>query len=196
MNRAWSTSDLVDGVSKRQEEALTAFDCAFRPKLLSFARKRGLNREDAEDIVQEALFAAVDQIQTGRFEGRASVSSWIHSIFVNRCADIQRRNFHREKIILSSPDPEDGAAIDQRGGWGPSVADVQGRVRQALLALPPRERLVLLLNTQRGLTAREIAPLLRVGVKTTEGILTRARKAFRQAIQDDQETSGRRRLTE
>lgn len=194
MDRTWVESDLIAGVVNRQEEALCAFDRGFRPKLLSFARKRGLSREDAEDAVQETLFAAIDQIQLGRFEGRASVHSWILSIFVNRCVDIQRRNFRRGEVMVSSPGTE--GAIDQTRGGGQSEAEVRLRVREALLALPPRERLVLMLNKQRGLKAREIAPLLKLGVKTTEGILTRARKQFREEVTSDQEIGGRKRLME
>jgi RNA polymerase sigma-70 factor (ECF subfamily) len=194
MDRTWATGELLDGIANRQEEALLAFDSRFRPRLLSFARKRGLSREDAEDAVQETLFAAIDQIQLGRFEGRASVHSWILSIFVNRCADIQRRNFRRGEVIVSSPCTEQ--AVDQTRGGGQAEAEVRSRVRAALLTLPPRERLVLMLNKQRGLKAREIALLLNLGVKTTEGILTRARKHFRETVMSDQEIGGRRRLME
>ena len=193
MDRTWAESVLLAGVVNRQEEALCAFDRGFRPKLLSFARKRGLSREDAEDVVQETLFAAIDQIQSGRFEGRASVHSWVISIFVRRCADMQRRNAHRGTVIVSSPCTEE--AIDQTRGWW-AEAEVRLRVREALLALPPRERLVLLLSKQQGLKAREIAPLLRLGLKTTKSILTRARKQFRETVMTDQEISGRRRLME
>lgn len=63
-------------------------------------------------------------------------------------------------------------------------------------ALPPRERLVLLLNVQSGRPCREIAQLLKLGVKVTEALLTSAKKRFRANLAAAQENAGPRRLKE
>lgn len=69
-------------------------------------------------------------------------------------------------------------------------------MRRALSALPPRERFVLLQNQLWGHTAREIALMLRVGPKSAEAILTRAKKRFGDLIDGDQENAGPGRLKE
>ena len=52
-------------------------------------------------------------------------------------------------------------------------------VRSVLASLRPHQRLILLLNAQDGLAAREIAPMLRLHPKTAEALLTEAKKQFR-----------------
>jgi RNA polymerase sigma-70 factor, ECF subfamily len=191
MTRSWTDRELLDGIASRQDDAMRAFDDTFRPRMLSFARKRGLSREDAEDAVQDALMAAVRQIQEGRFESRASLLSWMLGILRRRCADIRRRNFHQGRLIVDSRAVDlEVAAAD----WQDHGLDVQLRVREVLLALPPRERIILLLNRQQGLPAREIAKLLHMGVKSTESILTRAKKRFCELVLSNEEISTPKRL--
>jgi RNA polymerase sigma factor (sigma-70 family) len=193
MSRSWSDRELLEGIASQNEQAIRAFDERFRLRLLLFARRRGLRREDAEDTVQETLIAALRQIQTGAFTGGVPLSAFVNGIFVRRCADTRRRNARRGRLLADSNDIADieqvPANTERR-----SAPEVIARVREVLSALTPRERLVLLLNQQQGLKAREIAPLLRLGVKTTEATLTRARKRFREMILGDEETDLPKRL--
>jgi RNA polymerase sigma-70 factor, ECF subfamily len=170
--------DLLDAIVNRQDDALVAFDQAFRPQLMSFARRRGVSREDAEDAVQETLASAIRQIQEGKFEGRASLLSWMLGIMVRRCVDIRRGHFRQVQLVADSLDGNviDGIASTSVTA-GPSP-ETRLHVRELLLALPSRERQVLLLNKHAGLPAREIAPRLRLGVKVIESVLTRAKKRF------------------
>src|SRR6266851_189999 len=106
MNSSWTEDDLLAGVSAGSEEASCAFDAAFRPQLLHFARKRGFNREDAEDVVQDTLIASVQQIREHKFERRAALSSWVLSIFARRCAEAYRRRLRRDRSGAVSEDVE------------------------------------------------------------------------------------------
>jgi RNA polymerase sigma factor (sigma-70 family) len=194
MSGSWSDRELLEGIASQNEEAIRVFDERFRLRLLSFARRRRLNREDAEDTVQETLIAAVRQIQAGAFAGSVPLSAFVNGIFVRRCADTRRRNARRGRLLADSRDIADIEQMPANPEWRSASPEVIARVREVLLALAPRERLVLLLNQQQGLKAREIAPVLQLGVKATEATLTRARKRFRDMILGDEETDLSKRL--
>jgi RNA polymerase sigma-70 factor (ECF subfamily) len=183
----WDSEDdrtLLDGIRADDEEALTTFDRRFRKRLLSIARRRGLSMQDAEDAVQDTLLAAIMQIRGGRFENRASLATWVGSIFRNHVNSHFRDDGRRARAFVSLDAPASTDALAKRLDDVLATPDDALRldVQDALAGLPVRERLVLLLNLRLGLPTREIAPMLRLGVKLTEAILTSAKKNFRERL--------------
>ena len=57
-------------------------------------------------------------------------------------------------------------------------------LKQAVLALPPRQRAVFLLSRIEGLTNAQVAERLGLSVKTVEARMTRALAALASALQD------------
>lgn len=62
-----------------------------RPKLVDLAIRRLHNRDDAEDAVQQALMHGWLAVRDGKFEGRASLSTWLATIVWNEAAASYRR---------------------------------------------------------------------------------------------------------
>jgi RNA polymerase sigma-70 factor (ECF subfamily) len=190
---AASVSDtaLIRAVADDDQATIAAFDARVRPRMLSFAKHQGLTRQEAEDVVQDALLAAYPQLKQGGFRGAGSVATWITGILDHHVKDALRRRYRQRRSVVQ---PDDLDALD-----GPLAYDTAERehIQHVLLAMPARDRLVLLLNAHAGKPAREIAGLLGLGVKTTEAILTRARKQFRDLfVTSGQENGGIRRLKE
>jgi RNA polymerase sigma factor (sigma-70 family) len=69
-------------------QAFAADAAKERGRLLSMAR-RSLPPEEAEDIVQEVLLAALEQ--RDRFEGRSRMSTWLVAILLRKVVDRHRR---------------------------------------------------------------------------------------------------------
>jgi DNA-directed RNA polymerase specialized sigma24 family protein len=111
---------------------------------------------------------------------------------LNRFRDHLRGAIRRERRSVSL----DGLRPDVQALRVGDDEDLRTAVRDAMQSLPPRERLVLLLNVQGGRRSREIAPLLKLGVKVTEALLTRAKRRFRDSIRQAQESSLPGRLKE
>jgi RNA polymerase sigma-70 factor, ECF subfamily len=184
---------LIEGVQQGDEDACEQFDRRFRPRLVSALRRRGVDSRDAEDIAQDTLAAAMGQLRDRRFEGRSPLGAWVWSIFWNRFRDHLRGSIRRERYAV----PID--TIGQRGLTalrGRDDQDLRLAVQAAMQALPPRERLVLLLNVQSGRPTREIAQLLKLGVKVTEALLTSAKRRFRANLAAAEETAASKRLKE
>lgn len=188
--------DLVTGIQAGCEQTVVTFYEKFRPRLMSLAWHRGLPISDAEDIVQETLTAAIAQIQTGKFEGRSTVGTWVYSIFNGRLQDHFRFKARRNRHSLSLDDTASSEALVK--SHGPLACNPNEEIRltvlEVLAAMPTRERLVLLMNKQDGLPAKEISKLLRLNRKTTEGILTAAKKRFKELVLASKENPSAGRL--
>jgi RNA polymerase sigma-70 factor, ECF subfamily len=100
----------------------------------------------AEDIAQEAFLAAIRNLD--RFDRRRPFGPWLHRIVVNRAIDWARARALRaeqELVEAAAPAPSE---------------DVGSDVVDALRALPPEHRAVIVLRHLLGYTPGEIARLL------------------------------------
>jgi RNA polymerase sigma-70 factor (TIGR02960 family) len=137
--------------------------------------------QDAEDMVQETLLAAWRGLE--RFEGRASLRSWLYRIATNRCLNALRD--HGRRPPEAPPAPENAPPPPTRLGepvWLEPYPDVllervPDRSQQpdaryetreaiglafiaALQRLPPRQRAVLVLRDVLAFRAGEVAEML------------------------------------
>jgi RNA polymerase sigma-70 factor (ECF subfamily) len=150
---------------------------------------------EAEDAVQDTLVRAWRSID--RFEGRASLRSWLYRIATNVCFDMldgrQRRAMPMDlgpaqagDTVLPAPLPEatwiapvPNARVLPDGGDPAEAAALRESVRLAFVAalqhLPPRQRAVLILREVLQWKAAEVAGLLDTTVASVNSALQRAR---------------------
>jgi len=193
--RALADEELVAAIRSGHEPVIETFCSELRPRLAAFAWQRGVPDAEIEDVVQETLAAAVLQIREGRFLGRSALRTWVHAIFVHKADDVIRRTARRGKRVQSLEAlGERAGSIEALAPMCPADQEARLVVHEAMCALPYRQRLVLWLNTQQGLPARTIAPMLRLNVKTVEAILTAAKKQFTDRVRGGQENVAPQRL--
>lgn len=157
---------------------------------------------DAEDAVQEAFLRAWKGFD--RFEGRASMRTWLHQIATNVCLrQIEQRGRRFLPAALGEPEPDWAprarpAPAETR--WvGPlpvDPADTVGerqRVRLAFVAalqhLPARQRAALLLRDVAGLPAGEVAAILGTTTVAVNSALLRARERIEREAPDPDKMS-------
>ncbi len=136
------------------------------------------NRADAEDLVQETLAGAFRG--AGRFDGRATVKTWLSAILVRQASKFRYRN--RRHAKTASLD-----AYNEPGGFEPAMRIASSDVavdRRLDLAemidmLPEDQRMVVVLRESQGLSYDEIAGALSIPRGTVESRLHRARAALR-----------------
>ena len=102
---------LVQRIAAGDEEAAGLLQAAYAPALGSAARNSGLAPEDAQDAVQEALVAAIQQIRTDRFRGDACIETWLQSILKHKVLDYWRGYFRRNTHTVSLDGLASAAAI-------------------------------------------------------------------------------------
>lgn len=99
----------------------------------------------AEDVTQEALVSMLEKL--GRFDARRPFRPWLHRIVSNRALDWARARRRREAIPrLIAPPSSD---------WGSDR-----RLIEALRALPPDQRAIVVLRHVAGYGTNEIARML------------------------------------
>jgi RNA polymerase sigma-70 factor (ECF subfamily) len=142
------------------------------------------NREEAEDVAQEAFLAL--HRHGHRFRGEARFSTFVYRVAanaaLNRRRSLGRRRAREDALSLrqdagddlpSAPrDPEDAASGGQ----------IQKRVQAALLELPKDLRLVVILYDIEGQSYAEIAETLRIPEGTVKSRIHRARTALRECL--------------
>ncbi|MBI4230057.1 MAG: sigma-70 family RNA polymerase sigma factor [Planctomycetes bacterium] len=180
---------LLVGCVAGEASAQQAFVDRFRP-VVSRAVERTLRRfglgalrADREDIVQE-VFASLwaDGCRALRAAPADwTLAAWISMIAARRCLDFARQQTRAVFRALPLPPDLPAPAVPDPD---PDAGEESRRLRSALAALPPRERLAIRLFTFEGRSYREIAALLRVPVGTVGTILARARKRLADALWD------------
>jgi RNA polymerase sigma-70 factor, ECF subfamily len=149
---------------------------------------------DAEDAVQETIVRAWRSLD--RFEGRASIRTWLHRIATNVCLDALSDSSRRVRPIEETPPGSIDSPLEtlDRTHWLepvpdarviPSDADpfeevaLRQSIRLAFVAalqhLPPRQRAALLLTEVLGWSAQEVAECLDTSVASVNSALQRAR---------------------
>ena len=133
------------------------------------------NREDAEEVAQDALTYAL--ININRYDSNLSrFSTWLHTITVSRCRDKRRRKIlpqfsltvwlQRGQDIPDYGSSPEGAA---------ATNETRGEVWQAVQQLKPPLREAVILRYWIGYTYREMAEILGCPLPTAQ---SRVRLAF------------------
>ena len=173
---------------------------AHRRELTAYCYRMLGSPFEAEDAVQDTMLRAWRALE--RFEGRASLRSWLYRIATNVCLDMldgrERRARPMDMGEARSPDgpvgdilPEvtwiepvpDGRVLPE--GDPAAVAESRETIRLAFVAalqhLPPRQRAVLILCEVLHWKASEVAELLDTTVAAVNSALQRARAALEAA---------------
>ena len=168
-------------MNKAPSDVLQAI-AAERPYLLRFAAKRLRNAEQAEDVVQTALAAAVANAPT--FRRQSSMRTWLTSILLNSVADTHRAR-RREPLLddlpqaaLPSTPPEaapDPAEVLQ-------ALQTAGALRNRLQRLPKATASAFVMRELHGRPGKEIRSRLNLTPSQYWQALHRARSALRSVI--------------
>lgn len=161
----------VHAICVRGDEA--AFRSLYRrhtPALYAFAcRLMGGESPEVEDVLQDAWLRASRAL--GDFAWRSSLRTWLSSIVLNCC-----RERWRERSEVLEEAPESAVTTDP---------GLRMDIEQALAALSPGYRAVLVLHDVEGYTHEEIAERLGIRPGTSKSQLFRARRAVRAHLADD-----------
>ena len=127
--------------------------------------------QDREDAVQEALVRAWEKRDTLRDE--RYMQTWLIRILLNVCNGIHRKRRRAERAALPPPQAAPAGGADA--------------LREALMALPLRLRLPVVLYYMEGMTQQECARALGWPASLVKSRLRAARAAFRKLLEGEEE---------
>lgn len=174
-----SDRDLVAAVIRSGDEH--AFRDLYRrhtPRLYRIAVRIGADREQlAEDAVHDVWIRAVERFAA--FEWRSTLATWLTGILVNRV-----RELRRDRRRQATEPLDEWTVPDETSPFPDDRLDLE----EAIAALSPGYRAVVVLHDIEGFTHDEIASLLSIDPGTSKSQLSRARARLRHWL----DPSGRR----
>lgn len=175
--------NLAERIVAGDVQALETFYQRYFTRLYRFVYYQvGGSHDDAQDVLQDALIAALKSLQS--YRGDSSLYSWLCGVAWNKAADFRRREYRMAQVEQRSiKDMRESTDLD----LSPLPDSVlvrqenKERVHETLRTLPEHYRQVLVLKYAEGLPVEDIAHIMRRTFKSTESLLTRARSAFRES---------------
>jgi RNA polymerase sigma-70 factor (ECF subfamily) len=136
------------------------------------------NREDAEDLVQDAFVVAFRKLDS--FEAGRPFAPWYFRILVRRGLNaIDARRVRNTEILpdhLTTREPQPDVSAER--------AQLRARIQTALRDLAPRQRLLVELVELEGFTPGEVAEMIEISAATARWHLHSARGALRLILSD------------
>jgi RNA polymerase sigma-70 factor (ECF subfamily) len=198
-------AELLAALRRGEEAAFADLVDRWSPAMLRLARLHVPSHGVAEEVVQETWLAVLRGLD--RFEGRASLRSWVFSILLNRARSLGTRE--RRVLPFASlrerwaergdpgvpPERFQGLGDERPGWWAVpparwdpharlETAEAVAALQAAVAALPPRQREALVLRDVLGLSPEEAASVLGVNDGNQRVLLHRARSHVRNALED------------
>lgn len=162
--------------------ALEALLERHQAQVYRFGMRMCRDPEDAKDVLQDTLLAMARGVRD--FRGSSSVSTWLFTIARSFCIKKRRRAKSAPDQLesLESVPPAEAARLADPGQSPDEVLAgkrVELALEEAIGALDPAHREVLVLRDVEGLPAAEVSEVLGISVAAVKSRLHRARLAVR-----------------
>jgi RNA polymerase sigma-70 factor (ECF subfamily) len=145
------------------------------------------NREDAEDVVQDAFLKAYQNL--GQFQGQSKFYTWLVRIAVNEALmRLRRRRPERMVSLDEDVKTQDDSVPREVADWSPnpeqqySQAELKEILTRTIQGLPPSFRTVFVLRDVEGLSTEEAAEALDLSIPAVKSRLLRARLQLRERL--------------
>jgi len=170
----------ADPAEQAQQAYVTLLFIRYRGVLHRYAERLLGSGEDAADLVQETYYRLMRRPLTSQFESAAR--AYLFQTIRNLAKDSYRRNgrrFASSHVTLDEDLSDDTRTPEEFVASQQIVTELLLAVRR----LPAEQRIVLLLNRDRGMTLEDIAEHLGISKRTAERRLRAAIECLTQAME-------------
>jgi RNA polymerase sigma-70 factor, ECF subfamily len=176
--------ELLDAVRAGDRGALERLLARHQAAVYRFGAKMCRDEEDAKDVLQETLIAAVRSIP--EFRGTSAISTWLYAIARSFCIKKRRTGKfapeHLESLDAQSERVAQVADARRTPEEDAAGRQLQSALEAAIAELEPMYREVLVLRDVEGLSAAEVAEITGASVDAVKSRLHRARTSVRERI--------------
>jgi RNA polymerase sigma-70 factor (ECF subfamily) len=171
------------GDDKAFEELVRRYD----RNVFRIAQHITQNREDAEDVVQDAFLKAYGNL--AQFQEQSKFYTWLVRIAVNEALmKLRRRKPERTVSLDEEIKTEDDSVPREVADWSPNPeqmynqAELRDILTRTIQGLPPGFRTVFVLRDVEGLSTEETAQALELSIPAVKSRLLRARLQLRERL--------------
>jgi len=190
--RVDADTDLVAALRRDEAGSMDRLVERYADRVYRLAVRITGSREDAEEVVQDALWTVGRKIDT--FKGESAFGSWLYRIVANAAyMKLRARRGKSREIALDDVLP----ALDSGGvhfapidDWSRRVDDraLQGELRKvldsAIAELPSEYRTALVLHDVEGLSNPDIAETLGISLPAVKSRVHRSRLFLRKRLSE------------
>ena len=173
--------ELALGCARSDRDAQAELYNRYAAGLYALSLRYIENREDARDLMHDAMIKAMDNFKSFRYAGEGSVLAWLSRITVNMAIDRLKENSRFRQIpmeYVSGSEIEDALEPDAE-----SVREIPDGVLDEIIAgLPPVKRAVFNMYCIDGFSHKEIALALGITERGSTSIMAKARASVREAL--------------
>jgi RNA polymerase sigma-70 factor (ECF subfamily) len=185
VTEASSDERLLAAARAGDRQALEALLERHQPQVYRFGMKMCRDAEDAKDVLQDTLLAMARGVRD--FRGASSISTWLYTIARSFCIKKRRRSKFAPETERSldtdvAAEARHVAAKTDEPDEALAGRQVERALEQAIAALEPMYREVLLLRDVEGLSAAEVAEVVGASVQAVKSRLHRARLSVRERV--------------
>ena len=145
------------------------------------------NREDAEDVVQDAFLKSYENLS--KFQEQSKFYTWLVRIAVNEALmRLRRRRPERMVSLDEEVKTEEDSMPREVADWAPNPeqlynqSELQEILGKTIQGLPPSFRTVFVLRDVEGLSTEETAEALDLSIPAVKSRLLRARLQLRERL--------------
>ncbi len=179
--------ELVERARKGDAGSFSVLLRRYEGKIFRLAMNITQNREDAEDVLQEAFLKAYEHLD--QFQGNSRFYTWIVRIAVNQALmKLRKRRSDRAVSLDEQIDTGEDTVVREIAAWDPdpeerfSREELHGILTGAIDELAPIYRTVFTLRDVDGLSTEETAEVLDLTVPAVKSRLLRARLQLRDKL--------------
>jgi RNA polymerase sigma-70 factor (ECF subfamily) len=180
-------SVLVDAARNGDVGAFEQLVRRYDRNVFRIAQRITQNREDAEDVVQDAFLKAFQNL--GQFQGQSKFYTWLVRIAVNEALmRLRRRRPERMVSLDEEIRTEEDSMPREVADWSPnpeqlySQAELKDILSKTIQGLPPGFRTVFVLRDMEALSTEETAEALNLSIPAVKSRLLRARLQLRERL--------------
>lgn len=184
MSRSFLTEqELALGCARNERDAQGELYTRYAAGLYALCLRYIENREEARDLMHDAMIKAMDNFKSFRYAGEGSVWAWMSRVTVNMAVDMLKENSRFRKIpfeLVGGDEIENALEPDAE-----SVRAIPDEVLDEMIAgLPPVKRTVFNMYCIDGFCHKDIAKALGISERGSTSILAKARASLKKALTD------------
>jgi len=180
-NCSEKTDEELVGLILEEEEYLICLIQRYEEKLLRYIiRISGLNRHEAEDVLQEVFIKVYRNLND--FDKDLKFSSWIYRITHNQVISNYRKIKSRPESIALDIDSDilENLASELNTEREVDKKLLQEKIKLVLKKLDIKYKEILILKFFEGKSYREISDILKKSMGTVATLINRAKNQFRE----------------
>jgi RNA polymerase sigma factor (sigma-70 family) len=167
--------DIARRAATGDSEAFLALYQQNLPRVYAVCLRMVADREEAGEVTQQALIRAWETLDS--YRGESPLSAWIHRVAINVALDHLRSRQRLGRRVQFTDDLETYDNPDPS-----SSREIQLDIEQAIAALPPQARTVVILHDIEGYSHAEISGMLGIAIGTSKAHLHAARRSLKEAL--------------